>query len=174
MRVLFIFSSNKKVNIFLNVELYPQSRHTSHLFSDTFLRFPDLLWLRHLAQCGASAPTPGSFKQQQRPGAQQDQQGESGWCRCSWKRPGAFHLPRKNKPVLKFTSSLTDPVRWQVHKSTQQLCLDAPVHTASPHVPQSQAHSVCEGRIRINGHMMRRRSIPVMEPHPVGHFVLYG
>lgn len=120
-----------------------------YILSNTLLRLPDLLRLRHVAQCGAPAPTPGPVKRQQRPGARQAQQGEAGRRGCSRERPGAFHLPRKDQPVLKFTSSFTDCVRRQMHESTQQRCLDAPVHTAPPRVPQSQVHSVCEGSISI-------------------------
>lgn len=62
-----------------------------------------------------------------------------------------------------------------MHKSTQQLCLDAPVYTASPHVPQSQGHSAKAASVLcISSHTMGSCSITVMESHPVGHFALYG
>ncbi len=47
-----------------------------------------------------------------------------------------------------------------MHKSTQQLCLDAPVYTASPHVPQSQGHSAKAASVFcISSHLMGSCSI---------------
>lgn len=129
----------KKTNISPDIQIYPQSCDaTSQLFYyfvsfPYFLRLPDLLWLWHVAQYGTPAPSPGSFKQQQYAGTQQEQRG---W---RWKRTGVFHLPRKDQPVLKFTSSLSDSVRQQVCKSAHWVGLVASLYTASPCVPQSPA-----------------------------------
>lgn len=161
-----VIKSSKKANISQNAFLL-----VSHIPSNTFLRLPDLLWLRHVAQFGAPAPTPGPFKQQRHhQGTQQDQQGEAGWHGCSRKRPGVFQLPRKDQPVLKFTSSFTDCVRRQMHKKSKkaQSSHAAPVYTASPCVPRRQR------QYSVSAATWWGAAISLWwKTHPVGHFALY-
>lgn len=54
-----------------------------------------------------------------------------------------------------------------MHKSRQQLCLDAPVHPASS-VLQKAASVFCMSDVT------RSRSVTVMGPNPAGLIVLYG
>ena len=93
----------------------------------SFSRLLDLLWLRHVAQWGAPASSPGWFKQQQHRGTEQER-----------KRPAELRLPREDQPVLKFTSLRADSVRRQMHRAALALTLIQPHHS----VPQTQEHSV--------------------------------
>lgn len=57
-----------------------------------------------------------------------------------------------------------------------RLCLDATLYTASPFVPKSHAHSICQGSVSIPCERPNDDSVAIamMQPNPVGHTVFHG
>lgn len=69
---------------------------TLFLFACSLLRLPHLLWLRHVAQCGAPAPAAEPCERRHRAAQRQEKQRA-----CSGTGTGAFHGSRKDQSVLK-------------------------------------------------------------------------
>lgn len=143
-------------------ELTKTDSSDSTVNSCSLLRLPHLLWLRHVAQCGAPAPAAEPCEQRQRAAHRQEKQRA-----CCGKGTGAFHGSRKDQSVLKIDQLILGLCR----ATHVQLYIYLPyLFVQAEHgQPQWPARSLCEDAVSIMPQRPEPAFLCVVELNLRGH-----